>query len=754
MAEIRDYNGRPAIMIDGVAYPPMMATIRTNNRENMVIDREYYRELGAAGVKIFFLICDTTWLKPKALEMFDEEARVLLEEVPDAYIVPRIGLHPNNEWIEAHPEECITYSDGTSPEVLLYTESYEKILPHHYSLCSEKWREDAGVALADTWKAIMALPYADRIIGCFLAAGGTSEWYYMLGSLVNQNGATLDHSLAFKRNFVKYLREKYVTDENLRRAWKNDTLTIDNPTIPEAAKHYFANEVDLDSNCPKEPMWANAPVPPPYGNGTNIGAFADPDNSMDVIDFYTAWHKGSAESVLYFANVVKSITPTALVGAFYGAHGCTEFLQTGTCGGVPDILNSNLVDFLAAPGVYENRQPGGFVGQREMHDSFALKNKIYIIEDDTRTHFENRYFAPKNGMYDMRDSVNVMKREFGRTICEDVHAWWFDQLLGGKRYKHPELYKLISEQQKIGKEAYEKDRRKASEIAFIYDSESILSVSSGTTKELIERHRNCEIARIGAPVDQYYHNDMSDPNMPAYKMYVFFNTFVLTDSEREVIRAKLKKDNAVALWMYAPGIINPDRDKKFDTAHMKELTGIEIDCLNENFDANLRFDVDSEVTDGLSHRRVYGNAEWDRKSVSGVAYKVDWNTYLYPYFFSTDKSAEELAHFVTSGKCAVSLKADDGFTSIFYGSKSIRSDVLRTIAKYAGCHIYTDSEDVFFANKSYITFHASNPGEKVIKLREKCTVREVYENKIYGENITELRFTADVGDTKMFEMSL
>ena len=317
MAEIKDLNGRPAIFIDGKPYPPMMATVRTMNEgKEIIFDRDYFKNLGAAGVKIYFLICDTVWLKPNAIELFETEAHALLEAVPDAYIMPRIGLHPTNEWIEAHPDECIRYSDGTVPAVHLFSESYETDIPAHYSLASEKWREDAGKALAETWKLLMKLPYADRIIGCFLAAGGTSEWYYMSPVCEWEKGRVLDHSPAFKRNFTRYLTEKYGTDENLQKHWKDPAVTLENPTIPSLEKHYFANRVDLECAIPPFTMYSNSPTPPPVGNGTNFGSFADLDKNQDVYDFYRAWHYGSAESVLHFARVIKELTPDRLVGAF------------------------------------------------------------------------------------------------------------------------------------------------------------------------------------------------------------------------------------------------------------------------------------------------------------------------------------------------------------------------------------------------------------------------------------------------------
>ena len=757
MAEIKNLNGRPAIYIDGKTYPPMMATIRTMKDGNEIIfDKDYFENLGKSGIKIYFLICDTLWLKPNAVELFEAEAKALLEAVPDAYIIPRIGMHPTIEWIKENPDECVRYSDGTSPAVHLFSESYETDIPAHYSLASQKWREDAGRALRETWEVLMKLPYADRIVGCFLAAGGTSEWYYMFSTINAENKTTLGHSPAFKREFSKYLSETYGTNENLKKHWKNTNATIEDPIIPEYEKHFFAEQVDTLSAIPDIRMYTNNPPPPAYGNGTNFGSFVDFDKNPDVYDFYRAWNLASADSVLYFAKVIKDMTPDKLVGAFYGSQGCTQFVRAGTAGGTVRILESPYVDFLAAPGVYENRLAGGCVGQREVQDSFAMHNKIYIVEDDTRTLAENKYFKDRCQIYDMTDSINVMKREFGRTICEDVQAWWFDQLIGGKRYKYPEIYALIAEQQKIAHEAYTKDRNKKSEIAIIFDEESMQSVSFQTTRDAVELFRNYEMARVGAPCDQYYHNDMADPSMPSYKLYVFLNVYLLTKEEREVIRAKLKADGAVALWLYAPGFINPMKDEgKMSCDNIEELTGFKCEMLCERFDAVFRWNGEKHrISENFDKRALYG--KFDRRRTMMLMATNEpvsrFDTYLYPLIYPNDPKAKTLASFLISEKPAVSVKECDGFTSVFYGSKCIKSDVLREIARFAGCHIYTESDEVIYANNNYVTFHADSTGKKTLKFNRKVSPFEVYEKKYYGEGVTEIEFDAYLGETKMFRL--
>ena len=771
MAKVENYNGYPAIMVDGKPYPPMMATIRTNNRDHMIIDEEYYKNLGKSGIKIYFLICDTEWLKPQGFNMFCEEAEKLLNAVPDAYIMVRIGMHPTPKWCEENPDETLTYSDGIKKPMHLYTESYEAEYPAMYSLCSEKWRHDAGDALLDMVKKIKSLPYGDRVIGYFFAAGGTSEWYYMTPSEYTSKTTVCDSggweqtgdfdfddvyadlSPAFKKSFSLYLKNTYGTNEALRKAWNDETADIDNPTIPDCTARYYVNGVDYDIAHPAK-LWANSGPPEPPTNGTNIGHFLDIKKHRDVFDFYRAWHIGVAESVVYFGNVVKSYDEELLTGAFYGSAGSNKPFSMGQIGGVTNILNSGKIDFLASPGVYENRQPGGFVGQRQVPDSYALRNTIFIVEEDARTHFENPYYAKYMELFSMEDSITILKREFGRNVCQNLQAWWFDQIIGGKRYKHEDIYALFEKQQKIAHEAYEKDRTKNSEIAFIYDEESYHVVAEETTHQMVELFRNYEIDIIGTPADRYYHNDMSDPNMPDYKLYVFMNTFFLSDKEREDIKKKLRKNNATALFMYGSGLINPDKDDMLSPANVSELTGFDISMEDGVFAGMMKFDKTSEnpIAKAMDKGEIYG--DFKRKMWLNVSsYMNDIKkskVHLYPGLFA--EGGESIAYFLDSRKSSINIKECDGFTSIYCGSKFLSADVIKEIARFAGCHIYSDTDDVIYANKDYVTIHAAKSGTKTIHLPKKASAFEVYEEKYYSENSDSIVVEMLKGETKMFEL--
>ena len=119
---------------------------------------------------------------------------------------------------------------------------------------------------------------------------------------------------------------------------------------------------------------------------------------------------------------------------------------------------------------------------------------------------------------------------------------------------------------------------------------------------------------------------------------------------------------------------------------------------------------------------------------------------------SVDADAKNIAYFLTSGLPAVSIKEEDGFTSILHGSKYLDSDTLRAVARYAGCHIYSDSDDVLFASENYVTIHASEAGKKTLRFKKKVSPYELYEKKFYAHGVGELTVDMYLGETKMFRL--
>ena len=410
------------------------------------------------------------------------------------------------------------------------------------------------------------------------------------------------------------------------------------------------------------------------------------------------------------------------------------------------------MDFLAAPGVYNNREPGGCVAQREMQDSFRLRGQMFVAEEDSRTHLEDSFYRDAMGLYDVRDSIVTLKRDFARILCEDIYAWWFDQHAEGGRYGNEDIYRLFARQKEIAEFAYSLDRNKKNEIALIYDQESCHATSMYTNCLMLDYYRTSDLHRIGAPVDYYFHNDLDREDMPDYKLYIMMNLFRLTDSERESIVRKAKKNHAVVVWLYAPGFINPDSDHIMDNANIEQMTGFHIGRIDHTCSPRFKItDLEHPAVRYAVEDRRYGYI--DRDVHSNVWLENVLNPpYMNPGFYIDDPGAEILGTYCELDLPAYGIKEMDGWTSVYCAPQILRSELLASLAEYAGCHLYNKQDDVIYANDNFVTIHAAYKGVHKIAFRTPCSPYEVYEKRFYGHNIRELEVEMRRGDTLMFSL--
>lgn len=733
---ITKHNGSPAICVDGQFMPPMTATVVTCRtplgETGRTIDVDYYKALGDAGIKIFYIMCNNLEADPNGVKDFAEEARLLFSAVPDAYVMVRMVLNPTKKWMDENPGEILRFNDGSTVPALIRTESMIVESDGMFVLYSDKWRQDYGKVLERTLAEIEKLPFADRIIGFFLGAGLNAEWFHTAPFQL-EDGRYGDFSEAFRKECAEYLQEYYGEGE-------------ENIQIPEINDCFYLSKLDSAVNNPGR-ILASWPAPVPPQVGSNHGTFLNIETHRHTFDFYRVAGLATAKSIIHFAKIVKNHCPDLLTGSFYGAIGMGV-----SSGGVNQILRSGCVDFLANPGNYENRQPGGFTGQRQAYDSHRLHNAMFITEDDTRTHAENELFSDWYDVFTPEDTVNILKREFGRNIGDDLQSWWYDQHIGGGRYKFPEVYQLFARQQEIAKTAYSLDRGKGHEVAIICDEESCCVTNGQTLADTIGYFFNYEVSRLGLGADIYFHNDMSHPDMPDYKLYVFLNCLYLNDKERAEIRTKLKKNHAVALFLYGSGYFNPDRDKKMSVDNMEDLTGIR--CVEKMKKSTPKFKVfgDHPIAQGLDQGKQYG--DYDIKRMPNQKFVPDafQRSYLFPVLCAQDCGATDIAYFVQNGLPAVSVKEADGFTSVYYGAKVLTAEVVREMARFAKCHIYDEDTHVLFVNQNFLTVHASHSGKITLKFPQKCSPYELYEEKYYGENVAEISFDLLKGETRMFQL--
>ena len=149
----------------------------------------------------------------------------------------------------------------------------------------------------------------------------------------------------------------------------------------------------------------------------------------------------------------------------------------------------------------------------------------------------------------------------------------------------------------------------------------------------------------------------------------------------------------------------------------------------------------------FTDREYFGTVEaWTQ--VQGLAQF----TLLCPYIFGDDPDAEVLMRFNADGRPALVRKVGQSGTSYLACFKALRAEIVRAIAQEAGCHVYSDSDDILYAGNRFVTLHASSSGDKTIHLPRECDPYEVYERRLYGHATRKIVVCVRKGETRTFHL--
>jgi hypothetical protein len=231
---------------------------------------------------------------------------------------------------------------------------------------------------------------------------------------------------------------------------------------------------------------------------------------------------------------------------------------------------------------------------------------------------------------------------------------------------------------------------------------------------------------MGAPSDFYLLDDIGNPKLPNYKLYIFLNAFQMDAAKRAAIARQVRKNNAVAVWCYAPGFIN---ENGFDANLMEQLTGIRLE---------------KEDAEKTLHPTVTAPQHPIMKYVKALD-----SVTLAPSFHVTDKAAKVLASAET--RPVMAAREFDDWRSV-YSLLPLSKELLMGLCDYAGVPVYSRSFDVFNANKSYLMLHTVSAGEKAIVLPAKSGVTEILENKVVARNAKTFSENLQAGATRIYHI--
>lgn len=457
------------------------------------------------------------WLDENTVDISSAEnaLKYLHASFPDSYVIVMVDIEAPDWFIKKYPQELIRY--GATDKL---AEGDEAAYPvPRMSMASEIWKKKGAAALDKIIRKLEASPVGKRIIGYQINYGVYSEWHYY-----GMEKQMPDTSAPMQTAFSRYLKNKYGNDKALQEAWKDNSVTLAAAKIPDTAtRKKQVQDTPLASDADRR-----------------------------CTDFYDCMALAVNECQKNFNSTVKkACNRKVIVGNYSGYFFSMPYPAVAFQTRTPEMLDSDAVDYQVSPFSYFlwHRGSGGSGLIRSPFETYALHNKVAVLEADNRTHQATTRSG--NACKTAEDSLGQMAREFCNALTKGSTLWYYDFNIFW--YDYPEYYEFFPKLLKIWQE--ENNAERISEVAGVCDYDSIAyhsaAVNPNRFTDKITGDVCHELFYAGAPFDSILMEDLGRKNTPDYKVYVFYNLVHLTDQKLAEVEKLLKK-GALCIFICAP----------------------------------------------------------------------------------------------------------------------------------------------------------------------------------------------------------
>ncbi|MBI4978140.1 MAG: hypothetical protein HZC28_11695 [Spirochaetes bacterium] len=473
-------------------------------------------------------------------------------------------------------------------------------------------------------------------------------------------------------------------------------------------------------------------VPTPEERRAATGNIRHPEAQGNIIEFEKFRQESMTDMILALGRAIREGAPKKISMFFYGYLFEFAGVQNGPANSghyaIGRLLASKDIDVLCAPISYFHRGLGGGTTVMTAAESVALSGKMWLNEDDTKTHLTKETSFPgwKDGGANLNETRNLLIRNIAFEAFRNIATWWMD--LGGSGwFNDPALWADMKRFDAMDNYFMKNPTPYQPEVAVVIDEQSMRYIAASnaaytTTRPLAYTSRS-NFNLMGAPYGQYLIEDVIAGKVKA-KMYVFVNALALSAQQRMQLTKAV--GNATAVWCWLPGYID---GRQLSTSSVRDVTGFSV----------------KEFPDGLNARVTATEAA----QKYGITAQFGPDAVVRPMLSPVTEGSDEVIAAFSDGKPAIVIRSGKSGTSVFVATTELPQSLLRYIAKRAGVHLYSETDAVVCANGPYIAVHASITGSVTINARG--TVFDAFSNeKIGGPEVTlDMKF----GETRVLRVA-
>ncbi|MBM4011290.1 MAG: hypothetical protein FJ286_07900 [Planctomycetes bacterium] len=740
-AEVRMHRGRPAIFIDGAPVAlPGYSPGSTRRDYDTFMPLFYEKRMGMYLVWIdgWGTSVENRWWNgdtvsatplsappPDAFTLEQQVGRILAGD-PRAYLVIRFYTRPPGDWARLHPDEFAVNEDGQP-------------MPSTPSFASDLFWEQAAAFGAALVTYCEAQSWGHRVIGY-------NTHYLEEGSYMPiASGFLFDHGPRMTDRYRRFLREKYGTTENLRAAHHDPEVTLDTAAVPR--DRLRGNAADVAGIHYWLPARENQPLRDYLELTRDLfhERFAGCGRAMEA---------ASSRKVLILHDALKQVMQGWNNYGFfrYDSEGVSwspaypEMLAGSGHMNVAELLDSAPgFSGILTPHDYQARGVGGVYEPEGAADSAVLRGKYFLAEMDTRSGPTD--IAPAR---DPREWAAITWRNYATGWARGFDSYWMYGFFIADWFGAPAVQDTIRRQVEVIRQSIDWTHEPVPGIAMILDDTAVLETngSGNYLNEAVMWEWKMGLARCGVPHSIHLLEDLAHERFPDHRVYYFPNLFRVDERRLGLLRRKVFRAGNVVVWGPGSGISD---GVVIGTESAARLTGFSFEMIPANAQRRILIsNFEHPVTRGLDESLViggplaYGPVIMPTDGTElGLAWAKGGNHHR-------GLALKEFGRGAAGRPEGGPERGPGDYAAIFTTAVQLPADLWRSVARYAGAHVYTESNDVIMASRGLVALHSLKSGPKRITLPELRRVTDLVSGAGFAATTAEITFDLDAPETRVF----
>ena len=406
-------------------------------------------------------------------------------------------------------------------------------------------------------------------------------------------------------------------------------------------------------------------------------------------------------------------------------------------------------DGLMTPADYQARGLGGVYEPEGIADSTVLRGMFFTAQMDAR--FKKGYDI--GAAENIHEAEALMWRNFATTVTRGFNShicWGFS--VDDWFYCEP-MKKMIRAQNRMMAQALDWLHETVPGIALILDDAAVMETNGNGNyyNEAIMWEWKMGMARCGVPFRIYLFEDLELDHFPQHRVFYFPNLFRVDRSRRKVLEKKVFRDGNIVVWGPGSGISN---GTSISTASASRLTGFKFEemmnvnaprrTLISNFDHPITRDLDEATI--IGGPLPFGPIMYPKDGLQlGLAWAKGGMNH-------NGLSFKDFGNGAAESPTGIAKRGEGDYAALFTSAVQIPADLWRGIARHAGAHIYSETNDILMADSSVVAIHSLKSGKKTIALPGKHRVTEITRGKLKLNSSSKITFELKAPATRVFHI--